>query len=114
MDDLSDSLPLPQTQAEIDQMPEAEVRRRINLVAGEIPVDRYSHPQWVAKEESRLLGQRLAYLQAERVETWTKDVRDMTASIRRLTIVNVAAAILAVFVAFAALAVALHVDGIGR
>ncbi len=110
MDDVSNGLPLAQTQAEIDRMPEAEVRQRINVVARGIPVDRQSAPEWVTKEEYRLLGQRLAYLQAERVETWTKDVRDMTASIRWLTIVNVVAAILAV----AASAVALHVGGLGR
>jgi len=114
MDDVSDGLPLPQTQAEIDRMPEAEVRRRINVVAGGIPVDRQSAPEWVAKEEYRLLRQRLAYLQAERVEAWTKDVRDMTAAIRWLTRVNVVAVIVAVVVACVALAVALHVNGLRR
>jgi len=62
-----------------------------------------SHPEWVAKEEYRLLSQRLTDLQEERIERWTKEMRDMTQTIKMLTVAAFAVAFFALVIAIVSL-----------
>src|SRR5437764_14243156 len=92
---MMDDVPLPQTQADIDKLSEAEVLQHLARVAQQIPIERVSAAQWMAREEYRLLMQRWAILQAQRVERLTENVHDMTRTIKRLTWVNTVAVVLA-------------------
>ena len=110
-----DDSTLPRTQADIDRLTEEEVHQHLARVAQQIPVDRVSHPEWVAKEEYRLLIQRLVTLQSERVECWTqevhdwtRDMRNMTKTIKDLTLVMTIVTIVALLVAIASLVIAVH------